>query len=104
MFKPFLNTILVEIADEDAKWGTGNDDSMLGRSYREGTVVDIGLFIATADYPTLLDGLTEIIEELRVLIGKQIMWNEGVEAGTVFESDGKQYAFIYWWDIRGVKD
>jgi hypothetical protein len=30
------------------------------------------------------------------------MWNEGVEAGTIFEFDNKLFGMIYWWDIRGV--
>lgn len=105
MYEPLFNTVLVEIDDSEAKWGTGNDDSTLGKSYRFGTVVTFGQFLPTADYPVWKGipsdkALIVIISELE---GKQIMWNEGVEAGTVHEHDGKQYAFIYWWDIRGGK-
>lgn len=100
MYEPKFNSVLVEIDDADAAWGNGNDESMLGKSYRYGTFVTAGELFATKDYQLEAE---EIADILRPLEGKQIMWNEGVEAGTVFEHDGKQYGFIYWWDIRGVK-
>ena len=104
MYNPSFNTILVELqADE---WGGGNDDSMLGKSYREGMVVSLGLLVPTQAYP--FDSLSEthkaFLAETEKCIGKHIMFNEGVEAGTVHEVDGKVYGFIYWYDIRGVKD
>lgn len=107
MYKPLFNTVLVEIDDEEAKWGNGNDDSMLGKSYRQGKVISKGMMIPTADY--LIDKLnpsdiTKWLEVWNDIGGKQIMWNEGTEAGTIHEHDGKQYAFIYWFDIRGIKD
>lgn len=98
MYEPKFNSVLVEIDDADAAWGNGNDESMLGKSYRQGTVVKTGGVVFTASYPQPLT-----MADMAALTGKQIMWNEGVEAGTVFEHDGKQYGFIYWWDIRGVK-
>lgn len=100
MYKPSFNTILVELqADE---WGGGNDDSMLGKSYREGVVVSGQKtpFFATKDYPISPEEIIPLINELE---GKHIMFNEGVEAGTVHEEDGKLYGFIYWWDVRGVR-
>lgn len=99
MYKPKFNSLLVEIDDKDAKWGKGNDDSMLGASYREGKLMHIGHIFPTKDYPSIASA-----ESLKASVGRAIMWNEGVEAGTVFEHEGKQYAFIYWWDVRGVKE
>lgn len=101
MFKPLFNQALVEVDTESDKWGTGNDDSMLGKDYREGTVVEYGQFLPTKDYPKTPDDL-----ELSVLAApmEHIMWNQGHEAGKTFEHDGKLYAFVYWWDLVGVKD
>jgi hypothetical protein len=42
MYEPVFNSVLVQIDDKDAEWGTGNDDSMLGKSYSKGTVIRIG--------------------------------------------------------------
>lgn len=103
MYKPTFNTILVEIVVD--KWAPGNDDSMLGRSYREGRIVadQVIKLLPTKDYP-LNDNEKEIVaDEYESFIGKDIMWNEGTEAGTTFEEDGKLYGFIYWWDVRGLK-
>lgn len=101
-YKPLFNTLLVEIDDSEAKWGTGNDDSMLGKSYRYGTVVadQHPIFFATKDYPLSPQDVNAITSPLG---GRKVMWNEGVEAGTIHEHEGKQYAFIYWFDIRGVE-
>lgn len=102
MYTPAFNSVLVEIDDAEAKWGNGNDDSMLGKNYRFGKVVKYGSFINTADYPNTVEILQDD-NDFFPEVGASIMWNEGVEAGTIFEDDGKQYGFIYWWDIRGVK-
>lgn len=105
MYKPKFNSVLVQIDDEDAKWGTGNDESMLGKSYSKGKIISIDTeLIATANYPLPKDERREIAELITKLEGKDIMWNEGAEAGTTFEEDGKLYGMIYWHDIRGVKD
>lgn len=102
MYEPVFNSILVQINDKDAQWGSGNDESMLGKSYSKGTVIRVGNFIPSQAYP--LPEYKGLPLDLADFKGKQIMWNEGVEAGTVFDSpDGKQFAMIYWWDIRGVK-
>lgn len=102
MYQPSFNSILVELqADE---WGGGNDDSMMGKSYREGVVVALGGFMPTNDYPLSADGMNAAHELVKRMTGKHIMFNEGVEAGTVHEHEGKVYGFIYWWDVRGVKD
>lgn len=104
MYEPKFNSVLVEIDDKDAEWGNGNDESMLGKSYRFGTVISVAeIFSNTDKFPITGQDCTKMHEDTADLIDKQIMWNEGVEAGTVFEHDGKQYGFIYWWDIRGVK-
>lgn len=100
MYKPRFNSVLVEIDDQDAKWGTGNDDSMLGKSYSKGKVISAGDLLPTQANPTT--GLTQ--KDITDLFGQDIMWNEGTEAGTLFEEDGKLYGFIYWWDIRGIKN
>lgn len=100
MYQPKFNSVLVEIDDEDAKWGTGNDDSMLGKSYSKGKVVSVGEYIPTNDYP-LINDIVDIW--LLDAAGKDIMWNEGAEAGTLFEEDGELYGFIYWWDVRAVR-
>lgn len=101
MFKPLFNKVLVEINDEEAKWGSGNDDSIAGVSYREGKLVGTGQYFSTKDYPVNPDEIVPIIESM---MGKTIMWHEGHEAGTVFEEDDKKYALIYWFDICGVKE
>lgn len=99
MYKPLFNTLLVEVSKD--KWGSGIDESMLGTDYREGTVRDVtSILVETKDYPSIDDTLVQTILDLK---GKEIMWNQGHEAGTVFEEDGKMYCCVYWWDIRGVK-
>lgn len=97
MYDPLFNSVLVEIDDKDANWGSGNDDSMLGKSYRLGTVVQVGDAVPIATYPQ-----TPTMADVEKFKGQQIMWNEGAEAGTTFDHDGKLYGFIYWWDVRGV--
>lgn len=105
MYTPKFNSVLVEI--EVDQWGGGNDESMLGKSYSKGKVIEFGDIIPTHDYP--LEGFDnseqgEMYKYTAELTGKSIMWNEGTEAGTTFEVDGKLYGFIYWWDVRGVKE
>jgi hypothetical protein len=105
MYTPLFNSVVVELQDEDDKWGKGNDDSMLGKSYRKGVVVSVGLLSPDHNHPLVgTDEADEVAEYVQDLIGKEIMYNEGAEAGTEFEHDDKQYGMIYWWDIRGVKD
>lgn len=107
MYKPQVNTVLVEIPVE--KWGRGNEEGILGKSYREGKIVDSGFITTTREYPNLnTDDLIDIIADF--IPGAEIFWNEGVEAGTIWDGERdasgeiiKLYAFIYWWDIRGVK-
>lgn len=105
MFKPTFNKVLVEINDEEAKWGSGNDDNMLGASYREGKAISRGELIPTADYPSVLSdkGFDATAAAVDRIIGKTIMWHEGTEAGTAFDDGGKKYGLIYWFDIIGVK-
>lgn len=105
MYKPGFNSVLVDIDDADAQWGGGNDESMLGKSFSKGTVVSIGEIMRTPEHPTNVDIDDEHITKklLPDLVGKQIMWNEGTEAGTTWDEAGKLYGFIYWWDVRGVK-
>lgn len=98
MYDPSYNSVLVQIDDKDAQWGSGNDESMLGKSYNKGKFIKCGDVMETDKY---MDVGT-VDDELTGLVGKSIMWNEGVEAGTTFDHDGKLYGFIYWWDIRGV--
>lgn len=100
MYEPGYNSVLVKIDDKDAKWGAGNDESMLGKSYSKGKLVSIGEFVEDSQYSE--ETLEEIWPELLKLVGKKIMWNEGVEAGTTFEHEGQLYGFIYWSDIRGI--
>jgi hypothetical protein len=100
MYTPLFNSVLVEIDDKDAEWGSGNDESMLGKSYSKGKVVRVGNLLETKDHP--IEGLNVV--DMTNLFGKHIMWNEGAEAGTTFEEDGKLYGMIYWFDIRGVKE
>lgn len=101
MYNPKFNSVLVEIDDKDADWGGENQEAMLGKSYSKGKVISVGEFIDTNDHPMLPDTKRGHITHL---VGKDIMWNEGDEAGLTFEHEGKLYGFIYWWSIRGVKD
>lgn len=103
MFKPKFNHVLVEIDDKDGKWGKGNDDSFGGETFREGKLLELGEIFSTADHPLTDDALIDIYERLNELVGKTIMWNEGHEAGKVFEHGDKKYALVYWHDIVGVK-
>jgi hypothetical protein len=100
MYKPQFNSVVVEIDDKEGEWGSGNDESMLGKSFTKGKVVSAGDLLDTKDHP--IAGMKA--DDITALFGKQITWNEGAEAGTTFEEDGKLYGFIYWWDIRGVKE
>jgi hypothetical protein len=102
MYKPHFNHVLVEL--EIDKWARGSDDSFGGEVYREGKVTDVGGIMSVRDYPVPDEDLGDIRQYFLDMIGKTIMWNEGHEAGKVFEHDGKKYALIYWWDIVGVKD
>lgn len=102
MYKPLFNTVLVEIDDSDAKWGKSDKSEIGADAYREGKVFDVGLLLNHKDFPQIRE---EVVKQtLLKFVGKQVMWNQGHEAGTVFEHEGKQYAFIHWWDIRGVKE
>lgn len=101
MYEPAFNSVLVEIDDKDAEWGSGNDESMLGASYSKGTVVKLGDLAADDKYN--IATLEMVASDLAKLKSKQIIWNEGAEAGTIFEHNGKKYGFIYWYDIRGQK-
>jgi hypothetical protein len=101
MYTPKFNSVLVQIDDADAAWGTGNEEAMLGKSYSKGKFIDIQEVFITNDYPMQPESLEPFLIQLK---GKEIMWNEGAEAGTTFEEDGKLYGFIYWYDIRGVKE
>lgn len=106
IYSPLFNKVLVEIDDKDARWGKGSDDNIGGEVFREGKVLevadDIFAFGDTAqlsiDSQILLEG------KLRAFLGKQVMWHEGHEAGTVFEENGKKYALIYWFDLIGIQD
>lgn len=105
MYKPLFNQVLVEVDTESDKWGTGNDDSMLGKDYREGTVIEIGDVVPTADYPEVpVDRVPVVHTTLPKLVGKQVMWNQGHESGKTFEHEGKMYALVFWWDLVGVKE
>lgn len=102
MYKPKFNHVLVEIVESlEAKYNKNSgNENMGGEVYREGKVIEIGLMMPTRDYPGIPS--TESFND--TVINEQVMWNEGHEAGTVHEHDGKKYALIYWWDIIGVKD
>ena len=99
MYQPKFNSVLVEIDDKDGEWGGSGDDSVMGKSFHKGKLITGGEFFPTADYPEY--NPTGVLPELE---GKTIIWNEGAEAGTTFEHEGKLYGFIYWYDIRGVED
>jgi hypothetical protein len=102
MYTPLFNTVLIELEEDAAAKYTSHDDSMLGKSYRKGTVTEVGGIMATKDYPVPDKDLGDTRQWFVDMIGKRILFNEGTESGTVFDHDGKRYAFIYWWDIRGT--
>lgn len=102
MYEPVFNSVLVEIDDKDAEWGSGNDESMLGKSYSKGKIIRVGNLVAKADYPLNEETHAELKSQLNNSVGRKILWNEGSEAGTTFEFDGKLFGMIYWFDIRGV--
>jgi hypothetical protein len=101
MYEPVFNSVLVQIDDKDAQWGTGNDESMLGKSYSKGKVIRVAGLISEQTHPLSDSAIDRLKERLEQFKGKQIMWNEGAEAGTTFEFDGKLFGMIYWWDVRG---
>ena len=102
LYEPLFNTCLVEIDDKDAEWGSGNDESMLGKSYSKGKLINYGQPLNTQAYPLAKGDFDSVNSLLPKLKGRSIQWNEGAEAGTTFEFDGKLFGMIYWWDIRGV--
>jgi len=108
MYKPKFNHVLVEIDDNAAKWGKSDDGNLGGEVYREGRVLEVpdrGNLFAFGDTKEMpFESQEFLIATLASYVGKQIMWNEGHEAGTVFEHGGKKYALIYWFDIIGVKE
>lgn len=97
MYRPLFNQVLVEVDTESDKWGTGNDDSMLGKDYREGMVIQYGQMLETSDYPVV-----PMMGD-RAAPMERVMWNQGHEAGKTFEHEGKLYAFVYWWDLVAVE-
>jgi hypothetical protein len=102
MYKPLFNKVLVEIQESpEDKYGK-TDDNLGGKAYREGKVLDVGPCCSTADYPLTGADLLEALSSIKN--DSTVMWHEGHEAGTVFEENGKQYAFVYWWDLCGLKD
>ena len=101
MYKPLFNKVLVEIDDKESNWGKGTDTNLGGEVYREGKVLETGMLVDTPDYNTIA---IDMVGWLSGLTGKQIMWNEGHEAGTIFEENSKKYALIYWFDIVGIRD
>lgn len=98
MYRPLFNQVLVEVDTESDKWGTGNDDSMLGKDYREGIAVSYGPCHATNEHPEV-----NPLGTLDDCISRRVMWNQGHEAGKTFEHEGKLYAFVYWWDLVAVE-
>lgn len=99
MYEPIWNSVLVEVDNKEAEWGAGNDESMLGASYSKGRLIQVGDLVGVPDHPIIVPDSANNLAKLK---GKRIMWNEGTEAGTLFEFDGKLFGMIYWWDIRGV--
>lgn len=101
MYKPKFNHVLVEIDDKDARWGT-NEENIGGAVYREGVIRSVGHIISTQEYPLSQEDTAFVVKSLPV--GQAVMWNEGHEAGTVFDHDDKKYALLYYFDIIGDKD
>lgn len=101
MYKPKFNHVLVEIDDKDARWGT-NEENIGGVVYREGVICSVGHIVPTSEYPLSQVDTAFITKALP--IGQKVMWNEGHEAGTVHEDNGKKYALIFWWDVIGDKE
>lgn len=103
MYKPLFNTVLVEIKEDKWARASGNDDNIGGEAFREGVLIEFGMLVNTSDYPLGDGAIFELSDALETTIGKTVIWNEGHEAGTVFEEDGKKYALLYWWDLRGFE-
>ena len=101
LYRPLGNTVLVELIDEDEVYGTGNDDSMMGLSYQFGKLLEVGPMFSTADYPLNADVVKGVLDDLTP--GQRIIFNKGAEANASFTHEGKQYAMIFWWEIRGVE-
>ncbi len=105
MYQPKFNHVLVEIDDKDAEWGKSSDENLGGQVYREGKLLAVADRLFSNESVPVSDlDLDEVKSDLEKLIGKQIMWNEGHEAGTVFEENGKKYCLIYWHDVIGAKN
>jgi hypothetical protein len=106
MYEPVLNHVLVQIDDREAAWGGDQSaDGPMGKSYNKGKLISIGDMFPFGDTARLdiedLDAIQKII--LKGYIGRPVMWHKGHEGESIFEHEGKQYAFIFWWDIVGVK-
>lgn len=106
MYKPKFNHVLVEIDDKDSVWGKSGEASMGGEAYREGTLISVAdAFFPFGDTNKInVEGMNDVVGIIKPMVGKTVMWNQGHEAGTVFEEGGKKYALIYWWDVIGVKE
>lgn len=111
MYNPLFNSVLVEIDDPEAQYGSSEgSDAPLGKAFHKGIVVKVGAYVPEASYPVWKEFKNEnvtygfdYLSFVKDIIGKKIIWNEGAEAGTMFEHDGKQYGFVYWHDIRGYE-
>jgi hypothetical protein len=105
MYEPVLNHVLVEIDDREAAWGGDQSaDGPMGKSYNKGKLISVGDIFAFGDTARLdTDMLIEVMGALQTFVGRPIMWHKGHEGESIFEHEGKQYAFIFWWDIVGVK-
>ena len=104
MFTPKFNSVLVEIDNKDGEWGGSGDDTVMGKSFHKGKVIEVGELIYSQEHPFLFDHEDTKVVADKLCVGKTIIWNEGDEAGTTFEFEGKLYGFVYWWNIRGVKE
>ena len=104
MFSPKFNSVLVEIDNKDGEWGGSGDDTVLGKSFHKGKLIKIGERLTTQANPISEQDSVRIAEMLSDTKGKTIIWNEGDEAGTTFEYEGKLYGFVYYWNIRGVRE
>ena len=103
LYRPLGNTVLVELIDEDEVYGTGNDDSMMGMSYQYGKLLEVGPIFATADYPDVVENAEALLDKCIPKPSERILFNKGAEANAQFTHEGKQYALIFWHDIRGVE-
>jgi len=98
--KPINNCLLVEVSEEYSSVIRDDDTETKQR----GKVLDYSFtphhLTASAGYH--INGATK--EEISILVGKNVYWDEIAGSGQMFTKGDKKYAFIQWWRVLGFEE